>query len=510
MTESLATSATQPVGRLAATARGGAANLVGAVSSAAANLGLVLVVARAYSPRDAGVFFTVTSLFLVFETVGRLGADTGLVYFIARWRVLGDNERIRLGIRAALGVVATVCVLVAAAMIAGAPWLDHFVGDPTGGSIALIRVLAVILPIAAVYDLTLAATRGLLWMKPTVLIEKIARPLLQIVLVAGVLRFGWDGALGVAWGVPYVVAAGASAVLLSFALRTRLRRGAMEEVAATPSVAAEFWPFALPRALASIAQIVLQRLDIVLVAILRGPRDAAIYTAATRFLVVGQMLNQAISAPVQPRLSAALVAGNLPRARELFRVSTTWLVLVSWPLFSLAAVLAPTYVAIFGRSYRDGAIVVVLLALSMLVASGVGLVDTVIIMAGRSAWNLATTLLALGVNVGLDVLLIPRFGILGAAVGWCGAILASNVVPLVYSARYLDLHPFGRSTSVAYVLCSVSFLVVPFLGWSVAGQRGAVVGAVLGACLYGVGLRRWWQLFELSGFVHRRRASAST
>ena len=78
---------------LAGVARGGAANLLGAVVSAGANFAIALVIARAVAPPVAGRFFTVTSLFLILETLGRLGADLGLVYFIARWRELGQRER---------------------------------------------------------------------------------------------------------------------------------------------------------------------------------------------------------------------------------------------------------------------------------------------------------------------------------------------------------------------------------------------------------------------------------
>ena len=64
-----------------------------------------------------------------------------------------------------------------------------------------------------------------------------------------------------------------------------------------------FWRFTGPRALANLAQITIQRIDIVLVAIMLGPAAAAVYTAATRFLVPGQFANTAISMSAQPRFA---------------------------------------------------------------------------------------------------------------------------------------------------------------------------------------------------------------
>ena len=53
--------------------------------------------------------------------------------------------------------------------------------------------------------------------------------------------------------------------------------------------------------------------------------DAAVYTAATRFLVVGQFVNMALVAPAQPRLSALLAARDIAGTRELFQTTTSWL-----------------------------------------------------------------------------------------------------------------------------------------------------------------------------------------
>lgn len=488
-------------GDAAAVARGGLANLVGAAVSAIANFLLVVLVARRLDAPVAGAFFGVTSLFLIVETVGRLGSDTGAVYFVARWRALDQARRIRAGLRAAALPVLCVTAVLAVVVALLAPWLSGVVADGSARSTDEIRLLAVLLPVAVGYDLTLAATRGFSRMRPSVLLEKTVRPALQLALAAVVLFAGAPGWLAAAWGLPYLLV-----VLLAVGALRRLTAGLPARAVPVREIGREFWTFALPRAVAGAAQILLQRLDIVLVAALRGPRDAAIYTAASRFLVLGQFVTQAIAAPVQPRLSGALAGGDTDRARSLYALSTTWIVLISWPLFTLAAAFAPTYLSIFGRHYASHAAiaVVVVLAASMLVASGVGIVDSVIIMAGRTSWNLATTLLAVAINVVLDLALIPHLGIVGAAIGWCAAIVAANVVPLVVAWRGLGLHPFGAGVAGAAVLSLLAFGALPLAGQLVVGTPGAFVGAVLGALCYAAVAWRFREPFELAALRRRR------
>ena len=363
------------------------------------------------------------------------------------------------------------------AMFAFAPEIAHGLGDPVAHSAGLLRLLAVVLPVTVAYDLCMAATRGYRRMLPTIVIEKIGRPGIQLVLVVAAVALGWHGGIGIGWTVPYLAAAAAGV----YSLRKVMHRSGQQHVVADPdrAILREFWRFSLPRAIASVAQLAMQRLDIIIVAAMRGATEAAIYTAATRFLVVGQFINQAVNTAVQPRMSEAIATHATARARDLYRVSTTWLVLLSWPLFGTAAALAPIYLKFFGGKYHSGTVVVVLLSIAMLVASGVGVVDTVIIMAGRTTWNLFTTVVALGLNVAVDLALIPQFGILGAAIGWMAGIFGSNLLPLALVWRRLGLHPFDRSTYLAYALSGVCYLVVPLIAWFVSGHSEIVVAIAL-------------------------------
>ena len=492
-------------------ARGGIGNLAGAVVSALVNFALAVLIARSVSAEQAGQFFAATSVFLLLEVVGRLGADTGLVYFIARWRALGRPERIPGALRAAIAPCAAFGAVMGVGVFALAPTIAHWLGDPQGHSAALLRLLAIALPVTITYDLCMAATRGYRSMRPTVLVEKMLRPCGQLLLVLAAVAVGWRGGIGVGWTVPYFFAAAAGAYLLR-ALMAKKDRAGRHRADDEPvrSTSGEFWRFALPRAAAAIAQLASQRLDIILVAVMRGATEAAIYTAATRFLVVGQFVNQAINTVVQPRISAAMAVGAKDRARALYQVSTTWLVLVSWPLFGTAAALAPLYLKVFGGKYHTGTTVVVLLSVAMLFASGVGVVDTVIIMAGRTSWNLMTTVAALGLNIAVDLVLIPSYGILGAAIGWMTGILAANLVPLVLVWKRLDLHPFGRGTCLAYGLCAVCYLVVPLLAWTLSGKNELVVAIalVISTAAFCAGVVRWREPFQLTGLVGTRRRTS--
>ena len=489
---------------LAGVARGGLVNLIGAAVAGLAGFGVTWLVARTLGPDQAGGFFTATAAFVLVGTVAKLGTPTGLVYFIARLRAAhACGSALRRCLWIALGPVTVAALLAGSGLWFGAPALAALTPGGAGpGYVTQIRVLAVFLPAAVLCDVLLAASRGWQVMRPTVLLDRLLRPGTQLVSLGllAAAAVATPATYALAWVAPYLP----TLLLAGYAVLRLLPKG---DGSTTDLTASVFWRFTGPRAVASIAQLALQRFDVLLLAGLAGLRAAAIYAVAGRFVVLGQLANQAIALAVQPRLAELLGAGRHAAAKELYQAATGWLVLVAWPLFLGTAVFSSVYLGLFGPGYRGATAVVVVLALAMLVATGCGMVDTVLAMAGRTSWNLANVALALGVNVAADLLLIPRLGALGAAIGLAAAIVTNNVVPLVQIATVLRLHPFGRSTLTAAVLATACFGVLPLTVGAVAGTRPASAfgSAVLGATGYLYALARLRRNLRLDASRERNR-----
>ena len=488
-------------------ARQGFANLVGVALAAVAGFGLNVVVTRGWSVREAGMFFAATSAFMIAATAARLGTDVGTVYFVSRHRTLDQRERIRGTILVGLLPVLAVGTLLGVAGWLAAPALAELTMPGAGpDAVTALRILLAFVPFAALNDYALAACRGFGQMRPLLTVERLGRTLVQFgaVAVAAWLGLSATTALPVAWAVPYLLAAAVALVWLS-RLVGRASRQVTRPVPAG-ELAGPFWRFTGPRALSGLAAIVVQRLDIVLLSALRGPADAAVYTAATRFLALGQLSGVALSSTVQHRLAAAFARDDKEEARHLYQTATGWLVLLSWPAYLLFAAFAEPMLALFGPGYDSGRRVVVLLALTMLVATGCGMVDMVLNMAGRTAWTFYNAMAGTALNVVANVALIPGYGILGAAVAWTVSILVTNLVPLVQLWWSLRLHPFGRGTRAAAAL-AVATLGLP-LGAAIlfdAGLPVLTLVAVAGTAAYLAGAVRWRRTLNLDALRALRR-----
>jgi O-antigen/teichoic acid export membrane protein len=539
---------------LGGVARGGTVNLLGAAIAGLATLGVTVLVSRHFSKPMAGAFFTATSAFLIVEQIASCGASTGLVYFVARLRSLGHVNRIPVILRAATVPVFVASMAAMVLLLAFAPPIAHVLLSGHEGSSGVtpeavataLRALALTMPFAALQDSYLGAARGYHDMYPTVVLNRISLNVGQMVGIVVAAAAGSAALLAPLWALPYVptaiiswlwlrrirrrkrlpphatgpdippelsaLLAIASPMPSNYGLSKNQRVGSRSELRRMANAnARSFWKFTIPRAIADLASIMVQRIDIVLVAIIKGPSAAAVYTVATRFLVAGQFGSVAISMATQPRLTELFALRDRRGANVVYQATTAWLVLLTWPLYLLSVVYGPAVLSIFGKSYSAGDTVMVILGLAMLLATASGMVDVVLITSGRSSWSLFNGLIRVGLNVGLDVLLIPKYGIVGAAIGWAAAIVVGNLMPLTQLAAVLKIHPFGKGSLAATTLMATAFAAIPLAARAVFGH-GALpsIGAVAVGCVVAVIglwlLRKPLQLSAMRGLLKRGRS----
>lgn len=465
-------------------ARSGSLNLLGAVIAAISSFLLVVIVTNSLNRELAGQFFSGTSVFMMALALCILGTDAGIGRLTSVHLVAGNPDAARACWWSAIRVTSAVSAVVATLAVVFRDSLVDLLGLHDPDASTMLAILAIGLPPATLASVCLSSTRSLAIMRPNVLIDKVLRAAGQTALAGGALLFGGRlVALGFAWSIPYVI----SAVLAFIVMRrmmTRRLTSVDQPIEDTRRLARrEFWHFTWPRSVAQISQMVIQRADIVIIAAVISPAAAAVYTAATRFVALGQFGNQAIQQSIQPRFAHLLSSGEDAVLAHVYKISTTWSILISWPIY-LAIGCAPTlYLQIFGEGYStNGVPVVIVMAIAMMIGVASGPVDTMLLMSGRSGLSLTNSLCALAVNLTLCFTLIPTIGILGAACAWAAAVIVRNILGFVQVRRATGLSPFALSTVIAGSTTALCF-GVPIAALSLSGHLTLLryVMALLGA-----------------------------
>lgn len=485
----------------------GAVTFGGTVVNAGLTFLLTGIVGNALGPSSTGLFFQATALFAILAAALGMGADTALVRALSRERALGRPHALVPTALAAAVPVALVGVLVAALLWAGAPALSRALSpDAATEAEAVMRSVIPFLPAAPLLGLTLGACRGLGHHLPYTLLQNLLVPASRVALLAVVLTASRDLDLVVAaWAAPLVLAVLLGAPVLVRLLR-RATEGARGDVGPAPRVrdaARPLWAFALPRGGATLLERGLDWADVLIVVAVAGPAEGGVYAVVTRVASVGYLLESAARIVTGPKISRALALDDVVTARALFADVTRVMVLGSWPLYVLLIVFAVPVLGLFGPGFSAGAPALAVISVAMMTATAAGMLQSFLLMGGRSHWQLMNRGVQLATLVLLCLLLVPHLGVLGAAIAWVTAILVDTALAGTQVFRQMRIRTSPRLIALPCLLAVGVFgagglLVRAALGPTVV----ALVTAVLaGGVVYLLACWRWRDQLGLTAFL---------
>jgi O-antigen/teichoic acid export membrane protein len=185
-------------------------------------------------------------------------------------------------------------------------------------------------------------------------------------------------------------------------------------------------------------------------------------------------------------MSRFLAIGALQEASRLRAAATQWLVLLSWPLYLVLALYGPLVLSLFGPGFDAGSGALRVLAVAMLIVMAVGNSQTVLLMSGRSLWQLAVKASAAVLCIALDLWLIPAAGMEGAAVAWAVAVVVDAVAVLALVRWGVGLRTPIRAVVPAAAVSLVAFVpigvVVPLTAGT--GVLPSGIGLALSVALF--------------------------
>ena len=429
---------------------GTAQNLVGLVVLVLGTLGANVLVSRAFGGGAAGAtalgVVTLATQFAVVAAGGtRFGMDMAAVREVAIEVGRGHGGRIRTVVDRAVAVAAVGSLAVAVPVVLAAPWLGARLGGADGTGDAL-RWGAVALPFASVTLVSLGASRGLKIMRHTLYVQWIGQPLLWIVLMLAAWTFERSAAAAVAaYALSWAIAAAVARTLWR-----RATRGYGKE-SAEPDETVRLLRYGAPRAPAALLSQALFWVDYFVAAafVARGAIGAAelgVYSSSVRIALAMVLFLTAVSYVFSPFVADLHHRGERDRLDALFKSLTRWTVAGTIPVLLIMLVAPEPLLRIFGGSaFAGGVDALRILLVGQTVNVAVGAAGFVLIMAGRTGWDLVVYVLSFALDLGLALVLVPRFGIEGAALAQTVTVAASNVLRLALVHRFVGIQPYDRS-----------------------------------------------------------------
>lgn len=414
--------------------RGAGLGVAGSVLGRGLSFLTQVVAGRGLGPAAFGAFGLGWTLFRLGALVAPLGLHLGVLRFGSASP--GEGGATPRGLlRRALGL-ALLGGLASAALLAGAAYrleVSVFRIEGLGG---VLLAFAAALPLVALLTVLAAGARAVRRIGLAVALEQILQPAGFLVLGVVALALGRSAA-GVAWAHSASYAVATLAALLAL-------RGLLGPGVEGPSRSA-LVGYSWPTALAGLMTLAVTWTDRLFVGYLMPGEAVGIYHAASQLPMALATVLGGFNAIFGPMAADLHVRGERERLRALYRTATRWGIVAVLPV--LAIVLATPrelLEAVFGRAYAGGSGALFWLGLGQAVNVCTGGVGFLLMMTGRERVWLRWTAVGLVLNVPLNLLLIPRWGVTGAAIATALSISVLYGGAVAAVRRALGVWPWGR------------------------------------------------------------------
>lgn len=435
MTET-ATGGASPFRRLAGAS---GINLVMQLSSTALGLITGLVLSRLLGASGLGIYAFALALANVLSVVARLGLEQLLVREIAVANEAGAWPVIKGLVRFAEWASAATALAVG-----GIAWLVlSLTSDAeTAGTVAAAVVL-----LFAMSNLQLrnAALRGLDRVVAAQIPVLTVRPVGFLLLLGALFLVLPELSPMLAMSAHAVAYLGAWALSIGMWLRYRPASVA----AVVPAYDPRRWmASAMPLMVMGGLSIINNQADILMLKWLASDASTGIYSVANQFARFTAMVLPVVNAVVASRFAALHASGKREELQDLVTASSAGITAATLPIAAALLILGPVVLSWYGEEFVAGYAPLAILVLSQLVNALSGSVGLLLVMSGHErvvGW-VSTGTAAL--NIALNLLLIPRFDMVGAAFATATVMITWNVVLIFRVRAVLGL----QSTALAWVV----------------------------------------------------------
>jgi O-antigen/teichoic acid export membrane protein len=190
--------------------------------------------------------------------------------------------------------------------------------------------------------------------------------------------------------------------------------------------------------------------------------------------MVGKLFQSSIVAASMPVVARLHDKGEKKQLETVYQSMTKWTLTFNLPLF-LIMILFPTQIlSLFGKSFVGGATALMILASARLADAGTGICGVVIDMTGNTRLKLINTITTVGITIGLNILLIPRLGLVGAAIATVTAALLVNALRVVEIFILFRLLPYNKSFIKPVAAGIVAFVTARLIEGSIPAYSNVI------------------------------------
>lgn len=404
---------------------------------------------------DYGHFNLALSIINVAQVLSILGISGGVSRFIPFHMKKGEQDMVKSTIRFSLRFVfiSSVTIGILLYLLAGPISVKIFHDQ---SFYPVLRVFMLGLPIVVLASVLIAVIRAFKAMAHRLMIYDIGMKVVRAAIFVPAIFLGY------VFGGAIVAYFGAMLFTLAaswFVIRKKL----FPKYSEYPNVpvAKKLLSFSWPLGLTGATSLAATRSDIILLGYFLTSKDIGIFTPA---VVIAQMLSyisRSFELIFLPVVSEFFARENKAQLSLIFKSVSKWLfIILLLALLFIVVFPKETILLLYGKEYADGWRALLVLALGFSIGTAVSLSGNILVAAGHTKLSLASEIVGAVGSLSLNFILIPIYGIVGAAVAAGASFALRGLAALIFTYRTEKIHPFSRDFLKALLAGLISLGII--------------------------------------------------
>ena len=397
-----------------------------------------MVIARLLGPDDYGLIALGFAAMMIATTLSLMGFNSGMQRYIAYYRGKEDEARIKGTVIAALKVTVPMSLLFMILFFFGAGWISIHIFHENDLT-QVLMIFAIGIPfwtLTTIFNSVSIAFQQIQYQVYTMYIFKDSFKLIAIV---SLILLGY-GVIGAAVG--WVLAAIGMAVL-SFYFVEKKVFPILSSTVKSVSTAKELFYFSFPLIFVGISDMVTGWTDTFMLGYFCTASEVGIYNVALPTSKLLAVVLSPIGMIFGPVIVGLYAKNRLDELRKTYSSVAKWIFTIVFPGFLLMVLFSERIIIIlFGEEYVSGSTALSILAFGVLVTAMVGPAASVIGAYGRTKIIMWCSFFGASVNVVLNLVLIPVYGINGAAIATGVSLALITSLHLIFAYRIGGVQPF--------------------------------------------------------------------
>ena len=396
------------------------------------------ILARFAGVEFLGIYSLASSVTRIGEVFGRAGLHSGVMRFVSRLDKETEIETVRQRILSGLKLGLLFGIVIMILQIALADWLAFELFNGSDLLKTVLIISAISLPFATLMAISAFATQGYKLLKYKVMVLNIIRPAIMLVCVlVSISFFTIDAAVK----YPLLI----SAVFSSFAAIIFLNKLTNIKISQIFSgvIDKELLRFSYPLMFVTILGTLMHWMDILMLGYFTDTTTVGLYHPAARTAGLLRTVLLAFMGIFAPMMSDYHRQGDVGEMGKLYKLIVRWIVSLSLPLAIIIIIYSKKIMLLFGVEYLSASNVLMVLTTAAFIQTLFGGGGQTLTMTGFTKVNLFNSIIVVLINITLNLLWIPQYGIIGAAYATLISMALLGLLRIVEVNHLIKITPFS-------------------------------------------------------------------